>query len=305
MRDLRKSLHSHIRHYFHYRLKLRPPVFHLRGRHATATTIAPNYGEFLMEEAVLLQHLGKDALGKWPKPASLHMLMLKAVREHTHDLPIDRKHSVSLRYTGLYRAELSILAPGSNSSLLAINDAAGWQPDIQKNLADWFKIRIKHQGLQLQRIACYLNAWADFHPNRLQGFAWLLPLDILAARFFQADIGRDDKSLARTAAAIAEAAPSDLSASIPFAGLNDLPWLLSQEESRRFFQSLEALAKRSRLAVLTKDKVHACAIWRSLLGDRFPMAGVKKRKFESGPSGLPYKRPYPDTVFTNTLLFGV
>jgi hypothetical protein len=182
----------------------------------------------------------------------------------------------------LYRIEISILAPCPDGNLLAINDAPGWQPDNQEHLAAWFKNQIKHQGLQLRRVASYLHGWADFHPNQLEPLSRLLPLDILAARFFRADIGRDDKSLARTAKAIATAVSGECEKQAPFAGEHSLPWFLSRQESQKFIRSLEVLVERSRLAVMTKDKTHACAIWRSLFGDRFPMAGAAQRRFGRG-----------------------
>ena len=281
MRNLRQSLRRRIMQYFHEKLNLRPPIFSSRGRQATATAVSPAYEEMVLEEGALLQHIQPDGIGTWPKPEIVHLLMLNAIQNHTPDPPIDRKSSICVRYAGIYRIEISILAPGSDGNQLAINGARSWQPDMQGRLAVWFKNQIKHQGLQLQRVARYLHAWADFHPNRMDRFAWQLPLDILAACYFQADIERDDKSLARTAAALAEAAPSDFRWPISSGEENVFPWPLPRQESRIFFQSLEVLAERSRLAVKTKDKMHACAIWRSLLGSRFPMAGASTRKFNS------------------------
>ncbi len=279
MRNLLQSLRRRIMQYFHEKLNLRPPTFSSRGRLATTTAVSPAYEEMVLEEEALLQHIHPDAIGRWPKPEIVHLLMLNAIQNHTPDPPIDRKSSICVRYAGIYRIEISILAPGTDGHQLAINGAGSWQPDIQGRLAVWFKSQVKHQGLQLQRVARYLHAWADFHPNQLEQFAWQLPMDILAARYFQADIERDDKSLARTAAAIAEAAPGDIRWPIPSEGENAFPWPLSRQKNRFFLKSLEELAERSRLAVTTKDKMHACAIWRSLLGSRFPMAGTNARKY--------------------------
>ena len=279
MRNLRQSLRRRIMQHFHEKLNLRPPIFSNRGRQATATAVAPAYEEMVLEEGALLQHIHPDAMGKWPKPEIVHLLMLNAIQKHTPDPPIDRKSSICVRYAGIFRIEISILAPGPDGNQVAINGARSWQPDMHGGFAAWFKNQIKHQGLQLQRVARYLHAWADFHPNQLERFAWQLPLDILAARYFQADIERDDKSLARTAAALAEAAPGDFRRPISSGKDNAFVWPLSRQENRIFFQSLEVLVERSRLAVTTRDKMHACAIWRSLLGSRFPMAGMNTRKF--------------------------
>ena len=288
MRNWRQALHNRIRQYFQNKLNLHPPTFFSCGRQATDSTIASNYGELLMEEAVVLQHLGRVSISKWPQPESMHKLILNAIQGLTPDLPVDRKYSICVRYAGLYKIEISVLAPGPDRTLLAINGPdGGWLPDFRKNLADWFKIQVKCHGLQLHRIACYLNAWADFHPNQLQGFAWLLPLDILAAKYFRADIGRDDKSLARTAATIAGAAPGDLQWPISLAGDHTLPWPMSEMENQIFSNSLEVLVRRSRLASETKDKTRACAIWRSLLGEHFPMASAINGKFDYRTNGLP------------------
>lgn len=282
MRNLRQSLRHRIMRHFHEKHNLRPPIFSSRGRQATTTAVAPAYEEMVLEEGALLQHIPPEAIGKWPDPEIVHLLMLNAIRDHTPDPPIDRKYSICVRYAGIYRIEISILAPSPDGNLVAINGARSWQPDMHERLASWFKNQIKHQGFQLRRVASYLNAWADFHPNQLERFAWQLPLDILAARHFQADIERDDKSLARTAAALVEAAPGHFQWPNPLKGEKILPWPFSQQESRKFFQSLEVLAERSRLAVTTKDKMHACAIWRSLLGGRFPMEGTTNTRKFSG-----------------------
>ena len=280
MFTLRQSLRSRIRHYFQHELNLRPPAFFSLGRQATATALAPTYGEIVMEEGVLLQHLPRDIILQWPEPDVVHVQMLGGVQDHTPDPPIDKMHSVCVQYRGLYKIEISILAPGPDGNLLAIHDVQGWQPCHQEPLAAWFKNQIKHHGLQLRRVASYLHAWADFHPNGLDAFAWRLPLDILAARYFQADIERDDNSLSRTAAAILESAHNDRTWPIPFAKDYSLPWFLSQEENRQFFESLEVLIERSHCAVTTKDKTRACAVWRSLLGDRFPLAETSNRLFD-------------------------
>jgi hypothetical protein len=195
-------------------------------------------------------------------------------------------YSVCVTFNGLVRIELSILTRGPDTNMLAINGARGWQPDVRQRLAAWFKDQITHQGIQLRRIARYLHAWADYHANQLKGFSWLLPLDILAALYFQPEDERDDKSLAGTAAAIIEAVPCDFRWRSPFGGDNTLPWLLSQQESRRFIQLLEVLAEKGHLAVMAKDRMHACAIWRSLLGERFPVAGVTNPKSDAGVRGV-------------------
>lgn len=279
--DLQQSLRKKIKLYFEEKLNLRPPKFFSRGRLASATSISPAYGEIVVQEGALLQHIRRNSRAKWPEPEIVHLMLLNAIQGFTPYAPVDKMYSVCVKYNGLYRFEISILTRGPDTSMLAINGARGWQPDVQQHLAAWFKDQVRRQGVQLRRIASYLHAWADFHAIQLDGFYWLLPLDILAARFFQADNDRDDISLARTAAAIIEAAPGDFRWRLPFGGDYTLPWFLSQQESRRFIQLLEVLAEKGRLAVMSKDRLHACAIWRSLLGGRFPAAGTTNPKSDA------------------------
>jgi hypothetical protein len=283
--DLRQSLHQKVKLYFKEKLDLRPPDFFTRGRQASATSILPVHGEIVVQEGALLQHIHRNSVAKWPEPEIVHLMMLNAIQDFTSDAPVDKMYSVCFKYNGLYRFEISILTRGPNTNMLAINGARGWQPDVQQHLASWFKDQINQKGIQLRRIASYLHAWADFHADQLERFSWLLPLDILAALFFQADSERDDKSLVRTAAAIIEAAPSDFRWQSPFGGENALPWFLTQLESRRFMQLLEVVAEKGRLAVMAKDRMRASAIWRSLLGGRFPVEGVTSPKSDAQERG--------------------
>jgi hypothetical protein len=290
--DLRQSLRKKIKLYFEQRLDLRPPKLFSRGRQASATSISPAFGEIVVQEGVLLLHIRRNSIAKWPEPEIVHLMMLNAIQDFTPDAPVDKMYSVCVKFNGLVRIEISILTRGPDTNMLAINGARGWQPDVQQHLAAWFKDQIKHQGVQLRRIARYLHAWADFHANRMEGFSRLLPLDILAALYFQADNERDDKSLAGTAAAIIAAAPCDFRWRSPFGGENTLPWFLSQQQNRRFIQLLEVLAEKGRLAVMTKDRMHACAIWRGLLGERFPVAGVTNPKSDAEVRGVPLNWGY-------------
>lgn len=100
--NFRSSLHNRISQHFKHELNYRPPVFLRRGRQAMCTMIAPKYGELLIEEAVLLQHLARDTPKEWPKPDILHILILNAIQSHTPDPPMDRKYSVCAHYAGLY-----------------------------------------------------------------------------------------------------------------------------------------------------------------------------------------------------------
>ena len=153
MRSLRQALRRRIGQCFQEKIDLRSPTFLNYGRQATATSIAPTCGEILIEEGILLQHLDKKDIDKWPEPESLHRQVLSAVQTHTPDPPLDRKYSICVRYRGLYKAELFILAKGPDKNLLAINGAEGWRPDPRTELSDWFKNQIEHHGFQLQRIA--------------------------------------------------------------------------------------------------------------------------------------------------------
>ena len=285
VRNLRQALRTGIRQYFQTRLKLRPPIFHNRGRLATETSVAPLYAEIILEDGVLLQHLGQDDIRAWPRPEIMHLLLINAVHGHAPDPPLDKKHSICVPYAGIYRLEISVLAPSRKGCRLAVNGAQEWQIDDQERLAAWFKNQLRHQGRQLQRVACYLNAWADFHPNQLENFAWRLPLDILAARNFQADVGRDDLALSRTASAIARAVPWDEPRPDPVKTEDVLPWSLSPQQHHAFVRSIETLAEKSAQAIATRDREHACAIWRSQLGGRFPMAGTNFRWLDGGFRG--------------------
>jgi hypothetical protein len=199
--------------------------------------------------------------------------MINALQGLTLNPPFDRKHSICVRYPGLYQIDFYVLAQSQNGWMLAINGARGWSPYHHRLLSDWFEKQIQHYGLQLHRIACYLNAWADHPLHQLEHIARALPLDILVAQFFCPDIGRDDAAFAKTAAAIAAGIGPGVIWSSPLSNKEDLSWLLSQQDKEGFLKTIQALAHNAALAVKTSNVAEACAIWRGLLGDRFPVVG--------------------------------
>lgn len=272
LRRSRDAIRERIRTHFRDVLKTDVPNFHQQGSFATKTTVLPLDGNFDIDDGVYFLHLDKDK-GKWPTPATVHGWLVDATNEHTDTPPQDKNTCVRVRFKKEYHVDLPSYGEAGNKFYLAHKDK-GWVESDPKSLTEWFKSKVKPDE-QLRRIVRYLKGWADYQSGKLGKMPSGLILSVLAANNFVAD-DRDDVALSKTLASIKHAIIPIVYVTSPVEPTSEeLSSRLNCDQKKRFQDAVTAFAKAADEAINEKSEKVASEKWRSMFGDRFPLAEDK------------------------------
>ena len=270
LKTSRDALRDHIRKHFREQLKLKVPEFRSQGSFEIDTTVNPLDGEFDVDDGVYLQHLDESDSSRWPTPETVHKWLVDATDGHTNEKPIDKRTCVRVRYAGEYHVDLPSYGKLNGENLLAEKGEKGWHRSDPTALTKWFNDLAEQRGDQLRRIVCFVKAWADHQSGKRGKMPSSLMLTVLAAQNFQ-NHERDDVCLANTARAISDAVRLVFCVYNPVDGTEELTARLSDEEKKRFQVAIADLVNDASKAVDNGSQQEASKLWRTQLGDRFPL----------------------------------
>ncbi|HPG00212.1 MAG TPA: hypothetical protein PLE77_09075 [Kiritimatiellia bacterium] len=280
LRRARDAIREKIRKYFRDTLKVAIPVFRQQGSFAAGTTVTPLDGEFDVDDGVYLQHLSQSDDRDWPTPETVHRWLVEATDGHTEEKPVDKRTCVRLRYAGEYHVDLPAYATLNGECRLAEKGDAGWHPSDPIAFNDWFAGLVKQHGDQLKRLVRYLKAWADYQAGKRGSMPGGILLTVLASQNFRPN-SRDDVALAETAKAISTIVAGVFRVYNPVDGREELTARLSDEQKTRFKEAIADLASHAAEAVALADRKKASELWRTELGDRFPLVSDEDKDDES------------------------
>lgn len=266
----RDAVRDRIRKHFREQLKLKVPEFRSQGSFEMDTTVNPLDGEFDVDDGVYLQHLDESDSSAWPTPENVHKWLVDATDGHTNEKPIDKRTCVRVRYAGKYHVDLPSYGKLNGENLLAEKGEKGWHRSDPTGLTKWFNDLAQQRGDQLCRIVRFVKAWADHQSTKRGKMPSSLILTVLASQNFRSH-ETDDASMANTVRAISDSVRLGFCLYNPVDGTEELTARLSEEEKKRFQEAIGDLANDASKAVNNGSQQEASKLWRTQLGDRFPL----------------------------------
>lgn len=266
----RDAVRDRIRKHFTEKLKLKAPEFCSQGSFEMDTTVNPLDDEFDIDDGVYLQHLDESESTSWPTPENVHKWLVDATAGQTNEKPIDKRTCVRVRYAGQYHVDLPSYGKLNGENLLAEKGEKGWHRSDPTALTKWFNDLAQQREDQLRRIVRLVKAWADHHSTKRGKMASSLILTVLATQNFRSH-ETDDDSMANTVRAISDFVRVGFCVYNPVDGTEELTARLSDEEKKRFREAIADLANDASKAVNNDSHQEASKLWRTQLGDRFPL----------------------------------
>ena len=269
MQKAREATRERIRRYFHDTLQVKMPMFRGQGAYVMDTMVNPIGGEYDIDDGVYLQHLDHQNDGNWPAADTVHRWLMNALDGHCGGKTEGKRACVRFRFPSLYHVDLPVYGQLNGRFRLAVKGAPNWPSSDPISLSLWFGSHVSRYGEQLRRIVCYIKEWSGFQTRRCGDMPGGLILTVLAVQHYQ-NHDKDDVALARTLKAISNAVCPLFSVPNPVDIGEELTVRLTDVQKTNFQDAVQKAGGGTMAALNMVDSHKALALWRKVLGDRFP-----------------------------------
>lgn len=263
----RDAIRKVVGTYFSETLEVKKPTFVQQGSFAIKTVVNPISGEYDIDDGLYLNHLDEDNL---PKTETAHGWIVKALKDHTKDGPLDKKNCVRIIYSGDYHVDIPIYTKQDDENLLARKGDDQWINSDSKGFNEWFYKKLDLHGEQIRRIVKYLKAYKDYKGINIPGIVFT----VLGINNFTYYKDRDDTCLVKVAESCLSYLSNDTNLYMPVEPYDNILEKYSKSKIDELKILFKELSESGGKAIDVKDYDESVEYWGILLGDRF-LKGVK------------------------------
>jgi hypothetical protein len=277
LRRSRDAIRDRIVNYYKEKEK-NVPDFCGQGSFKVKTGIVQLNEDYDIDYGVYLNHLPTEK-EDWPSTKSIHREICEAVDGQT-DTPVTDKHAcVRVQYKKDYHVDLAIYGEYDGKIYLARTDSEKWEENNPKLFTQWFLDKKAGWGEQLRSVCQYIKKWSYYNGwiDDISGFL----ITILIGNHLHPCENRDDIALAETLKGIVTDIEYTRKILRPVYPYKNMIEKMPESKIDSMIEHFKDFRDNASKAVACVDKKEACAIWKDLFGDDFPLYKDDKKNNSS------------------------